>query len=80
MMSLWKPGRQSTIDPRRVLVAAVILAVTIPVSAVWGEMVYTIPVLAVMLFLAAGLKGAEKDAPTRNTDEGGGADGTDVNH
>ncbi len=53
----------------RTLVAAVILAATIAVSAIWEKMVYTIPVLAVLLFLAAGLQGISGGASRRNLDQ-----------
>ena len=53
----------------RALVALVILIVTIAVSVIWGQMVYTIPVLAVLLFLAAGMKGLGGNTTTRNLDE-----------
>ena len=53
----------------RLIVALVILAVTICVSVVWQKMIYTIPVLAVLLFLFAGIKGLGSNATTRNLDE-----------
>ena len=53
----------------RALIALVILVVTITVSVIWGQMVYTIPVLAVLLFLAAGMKGLSGNTTTRNLDE-----------
>ena len=53
----------------RAAIAAVILAVTLTVSAVWQKMVYTIPVLAVLLFLAAGIKGVGEGSTKRNLDE-----------
>lgn len=53
----------------RTIVAAVILAVTIAVSVVWDKMVYTIPVLAVLLFLAAGLQGVSRDTTRRQLDQ-----------
>ena len=54
----------------RAAVAVVILTITLAVSAIWGQMVYTIPVLAVLLFLAAGLKGLSGGTTSRNLDEG----------
>ena len=36
---------------QRAVVSVVILATTLFVSEVWGKMVYTIPVLGVLLFL-----------------------------
>ena len=45
---------------------------------VWGRMVYIIPVLAVMLFLAAGLKCTKEDATNRNLDDGTDIEGTDA--
>ena len=53
----------------RLIVALIILGVTICVSAVWQKMIYTIPVLAVLLFLSAGIKGLGSNATTRNLDE-----------
>ena len=49
----------------RLIVALIILGVTICVSAVWQKMVYTIPVLAVLLFLFAGIKGLGSNEPHR---------------
>ena len=43
----------------RAIVAATILVVTLAVSAIWQKMVYTIPVLAVLLILAASIKDPE---------------------
>ena len=53
---------------QRAAVAAVILAVTLIVSVIWQRMVYTIPVLAVLLFFAAGLN-ATSGSARRNVDE-----------
>ena len=53
---------------QRVIVAAVILAVTLAVSVIWQRMVYTIPVLACLLFLAAGLK-ADGSTTRRKLDD-----------
>ena len=58
-------------------VAVVILVVTIAVSAIWEKMVYTIPVLAVLLFLAAGLEGVSRGSTSRNLDEEGAGPDTD---
>ena len=55
----------------RAAAAVVILVVTLAVSAIWEKMVYTIPVLAVLLFLAAGLKGNSQGSTSRNLDEEG---------
>ena len=53
----------------RALIALIILAVTLAVSAIWEKMVYTIPVLAVLLFLAAGIKELDDGSTRRNLDE-----------
>lgn len=53
----------------RALIALIILAVTLAVSAIWQKMVYTIPVLAVLLFLAAGIKELDDGSTRRNLDE-----------
>ena len=53
----------------RTIVAAIILAITIAVSVIWEKMVYTIPVLAVLLFLAAGLRGLSGGTSRRNIDQ-----------
>lgn len=53
----------------RVFVSAVILIITITVSVIWEKMVYTIPVLAVLLFLAAGLRGVSRDTTRRQLDQ-----------
>ena len=55
----------------RTLVAAIVLAITIAVSVIWEKMVYTIPVLAVLLFLAAGLRGLSGATERRNLDQEG---------
>ena len=55
----------------RAAVAVVMLVVTMAVSAIWEKMVYTIPVLAVLLFLAAGLEGVSQRSLSRNLDEEG---------
>ena len=54
----------------RLIIASVILIVTLVVSAIWQKMVYTVPVMGVLLFLAAGIKDLA-DTPTRNLDEDG---------
>ena len=51
----------------RTAIAVTILVVTIAVSIIWQKMVYTIPVLAVLLFLAAGIKLG--NGSTRNIDQ-----------
>ena len=51
----------------RVVCAAVILGITLLVSAIWQKMVYTIPVLAVLLYLAAGLT-ADETSTRKNLD------------
>ena len=61
----------------RAAVAVVILVVTMAVSAIWEKMVYTIPVLAVLLFLAAGLEGVSRGSTSRNLDEEGAGPDTD---
>ena len=61
----------------RAAVAVVILVVTMAVSAIWEKMVYTIPVLAVLLFLAAGLGGVSQRSLSRNLDEEGANQDTD---
>ena len=53
---------------RRAVVAVIVLTVTLIVSAIWQKMVYTIPVLAVLLFLAAGIKN-DDGSTKRNLDE-----------
>lgn len=53
----------------RALIALVILTVTLAVSVIWQKMVYTIPVLAVLLFLAAGIKDLGDGSTKRNLDE-----------
>ena len=53
---------------RRAAVASAILSATLIVSVVWQEMVYTIPVLAVLLFLAAGTN-AQAGPTRRNLDQ-----------
>ena len=53
---------------QRVVVALIILAVTLCVSVIWQKMVYTIPVLGVLLFLAAGLK-TDAGTSRQNLDE-----------
>ena len=53
----------------RALIALIILAVTLAVSVIWEKMVYTIPVLAVLLFLAAGIKELDDGSTRRNLDE-----------
>lgn len=53
----------------RAAVSAIILAITIAVSVIWEKMVYTIPVLAVLLFLAAGLRGLSRDTTRRHLDQ-----------
>lgn len=40
----------------RAIVALAILTITLIVSVIWQRMVYTIPVLACLLFLATGLR------------------------
>lgn len=60
----------------RAACAAVILAVTMLVSVVWQRMVYTIPVLAVLLFFAADLNTSSGPA-RRNVDEEDGPVGGD---
>ena len=53
----------------RTVVSAIILAITIAVSVIWEKMVYTIPVLAVLLFLAAGFRGIARDTTRRQLDQ-----------
>ena len=53
----------------RALVAAIVLVATIAVSVIWEKMVYTIPVLAVLLFLASGLRGISGGTSRRNLDQ-----------
>ena len=62
----------------RVFVAIAILVVVLAVSIIWDKMVYTIPVLAVCLFLAAGLKGIGRDTTTQHLDEAAGKPDTDT--
>lgn len=52
----------------RTLVAVIVLAATIAVSVIWEKMVYTIPVLAVLLFLASELRGISGSTSRRNLD------------
>ena len=47
----------------------VVLAITLAVSVIWEKMVYTIPVLAVLLFTAAGMPGLSGSATRRNLDQ-----------
>ena len=76
MMSLWRPGAKSSpISLRRLAAAAVILGATIGVSVAWERMVYTIPVLATLLFLAAGWR--EPEAIKRKLDQDPGDAGAD---
>ena len=53
----------------RTVVAMIVLAITLAVSIIWEKMVYTIPVLAALLFLAAGLKGISGSSTRRNLDQ-----------
>lgn len=53
---------------RRFLVALAILVVTLSVSVIWQKMVYTIPVLAALLYFAAGFR-ADGAATKRNLEE-----------
>ena len=53
----------------RTLVAVIVLAATIAVSVIWEKMVYTIPVLAALLFLAPGLRGISGSTSRRNLDQ-----------
>ena len=52
----------------RAIVSVVILPVTLFMSIVWQKMVYTIPVLGVLLFFAAGIKAPGEGPGTRNVD------------
>ena len=67
---LFRLGRKfgSSTFLRRAAVASAILSVTLIVSVVWQEMVYTIPVLAVLLFLAAGTN-VKAGSTRRNLDQ-----------
>ena len=67
---LFRLGRKFGSSPflRRAAVASAILSVTLIVSVVWQEMVYTIPVLAVLLFLAAGTN-VQAGSTRRNLDQ-----------
>ena len=58
---------------RRLIAAAVILGATIGVSVAWERMVYTIPVLATLLFLFAGWR--EPEDVKRQLDQDAGMDG-----
>ena len=62
----------------RVIVAIAILVVVLAVSVIWEKMVYTIPVLAVCLFLAAGLKGIGRETTIQQLDETAGKPDTDT--
>lgn len=53
----------------RTIVAVVVSAITLAVSVIWEKMVYTIPVLAVLLFTAAGMPGLSGGATRRNLDQ-----------
>lgn len=55
---------------QRAFAALVILAVTLFVSVVWQKMVYTIPVLAVLLYFAAGVR-ADGATRKQNLDQDG---------
>jgi len=59
----------------RGLLSLAILGITLTVSVIWDKMVYTIPVLAVLMFFAAVI---EKDPTPRQLDEG--SDGDEVDH
>ena len=61
----------------RVAVGAAILVPTLAVSTIWREMVYTVPVLAVLLFVAAGLPALREGASRRNL-EAESAEGLDA--
>ena len=50
---------------RRSAVAAAMLTV----SVIWEKMVYTIPVLAALLFVAAGLPGLRRDPLSRQLED-----------
>ena len=52
----------------RAIVALAVLTITLIVSVIWQRMVYTIPVLACLLFLAAGLK-SEGSTTRRKLDD-----------
>ena len=69
-MILFRLGRKFGYSAflRRAAVASAILSVTLIVSVVWQEMVYTIPVLAVLLFLAAGTN-VQAGSTRRNLDQ-----------
>lgn len=53
----------------RAFVSAAILIITLIVSIIWQKMVYTIPVLAVLLFFAAGLRGLARETTQRQLDQ-----------
>ncbi len=53
----------------RTVAAMAILAITLAVSVIWEKMVYTIPVLAVLLFTTAGMPGLSGGATRRNLDQ-----------
>ena len=55
---------------QRAAAALVILAITLFVSVVWQKMVYTIPVLAVLLYFAAGVR-TDGATTKRNLDQEG---------
>lgn len=53
----------------RTVVALVVLAIAVAVSVIWEKMVYTIPVLAVLLFTVAGMPSLSGGATRRNLDQ-----------
>ena len=53
----------------RLALSVFILAVTLAVSAAWEKMVYTIPVLVVLLFAASGLPSLRSETGRRNVEE-----------
>ena len=69
MVSLPKQDFRARSFLYRTVVAMAILAITLAVSVIWEKMVYTIPVLAVLLFTAAGMPGLSGGATRRNLDQ-----------
>ena len=51
------------------VVSLAILMMTLAVSAIWEKMVYTIPVLAVLLCLAAGMRALDSEPTSRQVDD-----------
>jgi len=53
----------------RGIASLVILVITLTVSIIWQKMVYTIPVLGVLLFFAAGLRNNDSRNAIKQLDQ-----------